>query len=456
MRKKVSFFLKNKPSENRFKKLNRIGVFVTVALLFSLFTEATTLKQVFIDLNKKVNPGVVSISVTKKIKDSFIQLMPGFYVPGTPQINSAGSGFVIDKKGIIVTNSHVVSGADTIEVRFKDDKKSYPAKLLGSDKLSDIALLKINVKFELNPLKLGDSSQLQVGQWVAAFGNPHGYAHTVTKGIISGVKREIDDLNLFPLLQTDASINQGNSGGPLVNLKGEVIGINNAIAAGAQGISFAIPIDNVNNILQDILKYGYVRRGFIGVMLGYTPDIKGALVTDVVPGSPAKAGGVQRGDLIVQFHDFPVNKPKDLVSAVAKTLVNKEVKIKVLRDGKVRKLTVTVQPVQKDGFISSVDKKRFSFSFGFEAINSNSAVLRNFRLPDMGAQHPIVTRVNVSSPAGKAGLKPGDLIFKVNGQKVYKAQNLKKLLKEKEPNTLQILRYHYLYDQYLVFSIKLP
>ena len=450
--------MKKAPFKNRFKKSHRIGLFVVVALLFSLFAEATSLEQAFINLNKKINPGVVSISVTKKMKENLIQLMPGFYVPGTPQINSAGSGFVIDKKGIIVTNSHVVSGADNIEVRFKDDKKSYPAKLLGSDKLSDIALLKINVKFELQPLKLGNSNQLQVGEWVVAFGNPHGYAHTVTKGIISGVKREIDDLNLFPLLQTDASINQGNSGGPLVNLKGEVIGVNNAIAAGAQGISFAIPIDNVKNILQDILKYGYVRRGFIGVMLGYTPNIKGALVTDIVPESPAKEGGIKRGDLIVQFQDASVDKPKDLVSAVAKTPINKKAIVKILRNGKEKKLTVTVRPVQKDTFTSTINKhkKRFSFAFGFEVINSNVNVLRQFRLPDMGAQHPIVTHVDASSPAAKAGLKPGDLIFKANGKKVYKAQSLKKLLKKKEPNTLQILRYHYLYDQYLVFSIQLP
>ena len=432
---------------------------LTALLTLCFFTEATVPENIFIELNEKVNRGVVSISVTRKANERLIQLAPGFYLPRFhPEISGTGSGFVIDKTGIIVTNSHVVSNVDKIEVQFKDNKKSYPAKLLGRDKLSDIALLKIDVKFNLTPLKLGDSSKLQVGQWVAAFGNPHGYSHTVTKGIISGVKREIDDLNLFPLLQTDASINRGNSGGPLVNLKGEVIGVNNAIDAGAQGISFAIPIDNVKNILQDIIKYGYVRRGYIGVMLGYTPNEKGALVTDVMPGSPARKGGVKRGDRIIQFKNTAINKPKDLVSAVAKTPVDKKVTMKVLREGKAKELTLTVRQVQENSFQSATSKNKHKtnlpFSQGFEAVDSDPATLRNFNLPNMGTQHPIITRVDSSSPAGRGRLKVGDLIFKVNGIKIHKVSQLKKSLQKKGPNEFHILRYHHLYDQYLVFTIK--
>ena len=432
---------------------------LTAFLTLSFFAETTVPENIFVELNKKVNPGVVSISVTRKANEKLIQLAPGFYIPRFhPQMSGAGSGFIIDKTGIIVTNSHVVSNVDKIEVQFKDNKKSYPAKLLGRDKLSDIALLKIDVKFKLTPLELGDSNELQVGQWVAAFGNPHGYSHTVTKGIISGVKREIDDLNLFPLLQTDASINRGNSGGPLVNLKGEVIGVNNAIDAGAQGISFAIPINNVKNILQDIIKYGYVRRAYIGVMLGYTPQEKGAYVTDVMPGSPARKGGVKRGDRIIQFQNTPINKPKDLVSAVAKTPVNTKANLKVLRDGKQTELTLTVRQVQENSFQSDSskksDKKNLPFSQGFEAVDSDPNILKSFNLPNMGTQHPIITRIDASSSAGRAGLKEGDLIFKINGSKIHKVREFKKSLRKKGPNEFHILRYHHLYDQYLVFTIR--
>lgn len=436
-------------------------VFIFTAAAFCFFSKASDLEKIFIDLNEKINPGVVSISVTKKLNESFVQLFPGFYMPRIPpEVSGAGSGFVIDKKGLIVTNSHVVSNVDKIEVQFKDSKKTYPAKLLGRDKLSDIAVLKVNVHFPLKPLKLGDSSKLKVGQWVAAFGNPHGYAHTLTKGIISGVKREIDDLNLFPLLQTDASINRGNSGGPLVNLKGEVIGVNNAIDAGAQGISFAIPINNVKNILQDILKYGYVQRGFIGVMLGYTPKQKGALVTGVVPGSPAQTGGVKTGDNIIKFQKTPINRPKNLVSAVAKTPVNQKVRLQVVRNGKTKTLTVIVKPVQENGF-QGLDKlksheKSFSFLFGFEAIDSNSKILKDLHLPDMGARYPIITRIKTSSPAAKAGLRVGDLIFKFNGEKIQNAKQLARLIRKKSISyQFHILRYHHLYNQYLAFSVTL-
>ncbi|MDE0092414.1 MAG: trypsin-like peptidase domain-containing protein, partial [Oligoflexia bacterium] len=199
--------------------------------------------QAFVELAKKVQQSVVNISTTKTGVNNMVQVFPGYFMPFTsPELTAEGSGFIVDKKGLVITNAHVVKNFDKIQVQFVGDDKFYSAKVLGVDSLSDIALLKVNVAKRLKPIVLGDSSKLQVGEWVAAIGNPHGYGHTMTKGIISAVKREIDDLNLFPLLQTDASINPGNSGGPLVNLKGEVVGVNQAIVRGAAGISFAIPI----------------------------------------------------------------------------------------------------------------------------------------------------------------------------------------------------------------------
>ena len=271
---------------------------ILLLALMSFSLESLASPPSFVYLAKKVKPSVVNISITKKT-GQLLQLAPGLYVPRTPHsISGSGSGFVIDTQGLIVTNTHVVLGADEIKVQFVNEKKFYKATLIGKDSLSDIALLQIKTKRKLVPIKLGNSHKVEVGEWVAAFGNPHGYGHTITKGIISAVKREIDDLNLFPLLQTDASVNPGNSGGPLVNLAGEVVGVNNAIAAGAQGISFAIPIDNVKNILTDLKKYGYVKRGFIGVHLQHTKNKQGALVVDVLQGGPANQAGVQAYDVI--------------------------------------------------------------------------------------------------------------------------------------------------------------
>ena len=228
-----------------------------ISLIFPVLAYSVEPSQAFIELAKKVQSSVVNISTTKTGVNNVVQIFPGYFMPfNTPDMTASGSGFIIDKSGLIVTNSHVVKDFDKIQVQFAGDDKFYPAKVLGSDPLSDIALLKVQVKKRLKPFALGDSSKLQVGEWVAAIGNPHGYGHTMTKGIISAVKREIDDLNLFPLLQTDASINPGNSGGPLVNLKGEVVGVNQAIVRGATGISFAIPINNVKEVLKDLKSFG--------------------------------------------------------------------------------------------------------------------------------------------------------------------------------------------------------
>ena len=212
-----------------------------LCFLSSQFAHSIEPKTAFIELAKKVRSSVVNISTTKEGKNDIVQIFPGYFMPfNLPEITASGSGFIVDKTGLIITNSHVVQNFDKIQVQFAGDDNFYPAKVLGTDSHSDIALLKVNTNKKLVPFKFGDSEKLQVGEWVAAIGNPHGYGHTMTKGIISAVKREIDDLNLFPLIQTDASINPGNSGGPLVNLKGEVVGVNQAIARGGYGASVSL------------------------------------------------------------------------------------------------------------------------------------------------------------------------------------------------------------------------
>ena len=443
------------------KSLKIFFISFFISLSFYGFAQGTDLKTAFIELDRKVRPSVVNISIIKKEEKNLIQFMPGFYVPQiVPRMSGSGSGFIIDKKGLIVTNAHVVLHSDEIKVQFEGDEILYPAKILGKDTLSDIALLKVNVKKKLVPVAFGDSQKLQKGEWVAAIGNPHGYGHTITKGIISGVKREIDELNLFPLLQTDASINQGNSGGPLVNLKGEVVGVNNAIAVGATGISFAIPINNVKQVLKDLISHGYVRRGFIGVQFRPTPGQQGSFITNVVPGGPADKAGIQAGDIIIKFNNVEIKKPNDLPKAVHKAAVEKKSSLTFLRNGKKKKISITPNTVKEDSFTFGQKPSKANIQGGlripggFRVVNPRPDILKLFGLPDMGIKHPLVVNVKPSSPAGRAGLKIGDFIFKVNEKRVSSGKELK-FNTQSKVNKIQILRYHRSYDQYLAFTLKL-
>ena len=436
-------------------------VLQTILIILSPLTTAHPPGASFVKLAQQIEPSVVNISIIKNSVNNKFFLAPGIYVPyAPPSISGSGSGFVIDSKGLIVTNTHVITGADEIKIQFAGSKDFYKAQLVGKDDLSDIALIKIKPKHPLRPVKLGNSKNIQVGEEVAAFGNPHGYGHSMTQGIISAVKREIDELNLFPLLQTDASINPGNSGGPLVNLKGEVVGVNNAIAANAQGISFAIPIDNVKNILNDLKNHGYVKRGFIGVQLGSGQG--GSLVMDVAPGGPADQAGIQPYDLIVRFGTATIKNSRDLANAVAKTPISKKVPVRVIRNGRKKQLIVTVQRRNENSFnfqkslLQKNRRKGTKTSLGLNLIDPNPNVFKQFNLPDMGARHPLVLSVSPSSPAGKAGFKAGDLIFKVNEHPISKISEFKRRLKRSGGNTLSILRYHHLYGQYLAFIISLP
>ena len=249
--------------------------------------------DLFIQLAQKINPAVVNISTLSLPKqqrpgrspyrDPFFDIFESFLNPhGRPQKQrprqSLGTGFIIRQDGLIITNNHVINNADIINVSLSSSKETYTAKIIGKDERTDTALIKITASKNLPFVNLGDSDHLQVGEWVAAFGNPFGHSNSMSKGIISAIGREIDQLNRFPFLQTDASINPGNSGGPLVNTAGEVIGMNTAIDARAQGIGFAIPINNIKTILTSLEKEGGVRRGYLGVTLkNIDKEIKSAL-----------------------------------------------------------------------------------------------------------------------------------------------------------------------------------
>ncbi|MCH7499400.1 MAG: trypsin-like peptidase domain-containing protein, partial [Nitrospinae bacterium] len=289
-------------------------------------------------------------------------------VPQPPRRGGGtGSGFIIDPQGYLLTNHHVIDGADKIKVRLQveDKEKDYEAELIGSDKKTDIALLKIkrdeNDTAPFPYIRMGNSDSLEIGEWVIAIGNPFGLSHTVTAGIVSAKGRDIGAGPYDEFIQTDASINPGNSGGPLLNMKGEVIGINTAIISGNTGgnvgIGFAIPINMAVKIVHDLKAHGKVTRGWLGVMIqNLTPDLaetfslkttQGALVSEVVPNGPAFKGGLQRGDVIVEFAHQPVENVSALPRLVATTPPGKTVDVVILREGKKQMIHITIDVMEE-------------------------------------------------------------------------------------------------------------
>ncbi len=429
--------------------------------------------DLFIKLAKIINPTVVNISTTQLNKEApfphFNDPFNFFFSPGrTPQpqpLHSLGTGFIIKSNGLILTNTHVVNKADTIQVQLQDSQKMYTAKVIGKDVYTDIALIKIKTNKRLPTAHLGDSHKLEVGEWVAAFGNPYGHGHTMTKGVISAVNREIDELNLFPFLQTDAIINPGNSGGPLVNTGGEVIGINTAMRT--QGISFAIPIDNVKVVLKDLESHGRVRRGFIGVQMAQAYNKKdgrkqkGALILEVMENTPAEKAGIKKEDVITLFNNKKIKSYRDLFKAVASTPVNKTVPIELIRQGKKVTLDITVaerkelsaESTQKSP--SPGEKKKAPFDLGLVMVTGTKKIMQSMGLPPLNRNHPIVTEIKPGSPAAFAGFRKKDIILKVNGWQVQSARDVQRRLSKNRTNTLNVLRYRPYSRQYITMIFQL-
>ena len=426
--------------------------------------------DLFIQIAKKIQPSVVNISTTQKRRmrsaNIFDLLLspeaPPIPSPSLPAPHSLGSGFIIDKSGYIVTNAHVVDKADSIHIQIKEDPTIYTAKVIGKDRPTDIALLKIDIKDsrtrkEFTSSELGDSNNLQVGEWVAAFGNPFGHSNTMTKGIISAIDRHIDEINLLPFLQTDASINPGNSGGPLVNTQGEVVGVNTAINPYANNIGFAIPIYNVKSILKNLKKNGYVKRGFLGVKMEANKiefdyqgkSHKGVLIVDVVQSGPAERGGIKPYDIITEFNGTPVASSKDLFKIVSATPVNEKVNGKLFRKNKMQNFTVVVE--ERPNNISQAqrssvekvpsNKNKAPYNLGFHLAQTDAALSRRLKLPLIYAHRPIVVEVISPSHAQRAGLKAGDIIFSVNGENVQTVEDTFNRLRNTRENVVYVLRF---------------
>ncbi|MCF6093070.1 trypsin-like peptidase domain-containing protein [Microaerobacter geothermalis] len=318
------------------------------------------------DIVEEVGPSVVKIDTYSKntestlnpfMNDPFFERFFGrdFGMPQQPrERRGLGSGFIISKDGYILTNEHVIDGADRIEVTVTGYDKPFQAKLIGADFDLDLAVLKIDGPKDFPVLKMGNSEDIRVGDWVIAIGNPYGLDHTVTVGVISAKGRPVDvsDRRYKNLLQTDASINPGNSGGPLLNLNGEVIGINTAVNASAQGIGFAIPTSTVENVLNDLIEKGKVVRPWLGVSIqDITPElaeyfklnsVKGTIISDVALDSPAGRAGLKQGDVIVEFNKKPINNSQELVDAVKSTKIGESVVMVIIRDGQRQFVTVKI------------------------------------------------------------------------------------------------------------------
>ncbi|RLG11207.1 serine protease [Candidatus Pacearchaeota archaeon] len=414
---------------------------------------ARELSEAFSYVAEKAAPAVVYIETEKVVSiprnifpfdffgDEFFKRF--FSIPRYRQ-RGAGSGFIISQDGYVVTNNHVIQGAQKITVKLVDGR-SFKAKVVGTDPFSDIALLKINTN-NLPVLKLGNSDLIKVGEWVIAIGNPFGFSHTVTVGVVSAKGRSgigISDIEDF--IQTDAAINPGNSGGPLLNLKGEVIGMNTAIftrSGGYMGIGFAIPSNIVKTVVEQLKIKGKVERGFLGVYIqDLTPALakglglkikEGALITEVMPGSPAEKAGLKEKDVVVSYNGKPVRNASDLKNYVLLTKPGTKVILKVIRNGKEIRVKVKIGTPQKGFLVSKAEFRNlqeFLEKLGLVVDNITPEIAKRLGLST--TRGVIITEVLPETPADYIGLTPGLIIDEVNRKKI---KNLREFYQALRPS----------------------
>ncbi|OGQ14091.1 MAG: hypothetical protein A3B70_05510 [Deltaproteobacteria bacterium RIFCSPHIGHO2_02_FULL_40_11] len=431
--------------------------------------EATDL-DIFAKISEQLTPAVVNIHTTQTVRalspfrgfeddeffrrffdDFFGQQMPKKREREQKQKN-LGSGFVISTDGYIITNNHVIQGAEEINVKFAEEAKDeYKAKVIGSDPRTDIALLKIDTKDKkLKIAPLGDSAQIRVGEWVVAIGHPFGYGHTVTHGIVSAKERLFGEGITHPYndyIQTDASINLGNSGGPLINTKGEVIGINVATDARAQGIiGFAIPINVAKALIPQFVESGHAIRGFIGIQwheltddlrknLNLKKDQEGVIVAEIIKGEPADLSGLKVYDVIIEFNGKSVKNPRELLKEVAKAKVGKPSTVKIIRNGK--ELSLQLTPIERKDEAEERKKekdkedgkeKKGKVDLGIEIADLNK--YPGFQEKIDVNEGVVIVQINSDSIAEKAGFEKGDVVIEVNRQKIRNTKDFLKVADE--------------------------
>ncbi len=406
---------------------------------------------------KRVAPAVVNIATRGSVEvqgsnpfldDPFFRRF--FDMPERPQrrreVQSAGSGVIVDaRKGYVITNAHVVEGAEEISVTLQDNR-SFDAEVVGSDPASDVAVLKIPTE-NLTEIELADSSEAEVGDFVFAVGNPFGLGHTVTSGIVSALGRSgINPDGYEDFIQTDASINPGNSGGALVNLRGELLGVNSAIlsrSGGNIGIGFAIPSDMVRTIMDQLIEFGEVRRGLLGVNIyTITPDIaeaygveesQGALISQVMPDSAAEEAGLQAGDIIVSVDGEPVSNANELRNAIGLKRSGDTVRLEVIRDGDTRRVKATLGEQAADVQVAAEELHPGLQGADLETLDESSPRYE-------GESGVLVSNVVPGSPAAQRGLRPGDVIIAVNRRRVSSLGDLQAIAENAQSLLLNIRR----------------
>jgi len=426
----------------------------------------------FADLVERASPAVVNIRTTEKVvvqqaqggipgmpedQAEFFRRFFGVPIPGMPNApkqvqpnpgkpqeadRGVGSGFIIESNGLILTNAHVVEGATTIYVTLTD-KREFKAKLLGMDKRTDVAVVKIEAR-DLPKLPLGDSSKVRVGEWVLAIGSPFGLENTVTAGIVSAKSRDTGDY--LPFIQTDVAVNPGNSGGPLLNTAGQVIGINSQIfsrSGGYMGISFAIPIDEAMRVADQLRTNGKMTRGRIGVALGeMTKEVaeslglgkpRGAYVRNVEPGGPAAAGGIEAGDVILSFNGKDISKSTDLPRVVGETKPGSTVPVQVWRKGGTRDLTVTVTDTESTQTAKKPDAPAAKGDSA-NALGVSVSELSDSKKKDLNIKGGVEVTGLGDGPLARAGIRPGDVIIRVADADITGVKQFEALVKGLDAN----------------------
>ena len=440
----------------------------------------------FAPVVKQVAPSVVTVSTTMKGQRMQMRGNPFFDDPAlnrffggpggpggsggrefrAPDRNGLGSGVIISKDGYILTNNHVVEGADEVQVKLAVSGKEYIAKVVGADAKSDIAVLKIEAK-DLPAITLGDSEQIEIGDLVLAIGNPFGLGQTTTMGMISAMGRGNVGLDYEDFIQTDAAINPGNSGGALVDAHGRLIGINTAIisrSGGNQGIGFAVPVNLARSVMENLVEHGRVIRGFLGVNLqNVNQDLanafkldepRGALVAQVTDGSPAEKAGIKDGDVIVEFNGKQVRDIRQLKVLVGQTLPGTKVPVEIMREGKTWKLEVTLKELPGEKSLARTDKDSTRDTerlAGVAVADLDNATRRQFEVPK-GVKGVLVTGVEENSAAAKAGLREGDVVLEINRESVADSASAVRLADETKGDQILLRVWSQGANRYLVVN----
>ena len=437
------------------KKIRFIFLALFFILSFQTISNSNSVPASFADLAERLMPSVVNISTTQTVTTTTnpfpFQFPPGspfedmFKEFGTPQerkSSALGSGFIIDEKGIVVTNNHVIQDAEDIIVRVNGDQE-YKAKVVGADPLSDIAVLQLETKDKFTPVAFGDSDKARIGDWVIAIGNPFGLGGTVTSGIISARNRSIGLSRYEDYIQTDASINSGNSGGPLFDMNGDVIGINTAILGrnGSIGIGFSIPANSAKIVIDQLIEFGETKRGWLGVRIqDVSQEIadvekldepRGALVASVAENSPSDKAGIKAGDIILEFNGVKINQMKELPAIVAKTKVGKKVKVKVWRNQKEITKNVLLGRLETSEDFKVSEKKEpvekqtseiESLKITVRLLNNEDIKTR--KLPNQ-ITGLVVTKIENDSPLKNTTLAVNDVITEAQKKKIRSINDLR-------------------------------